>query len=79
MSSRWNKSQITNDDLVLLMYDNPFIFVIILHAKAPSLVRHDDLLNFVIECYHSVTKLALVTSESSLMNTFLVVSSLEII
>ena len=73
MSSRWYTSQTINDDLVLLLYDDYFVFVIILRAKAPSLVTNDEPAHFVIECSHSVTKLVIVTSESSLMNTFLVV------
>ena len=74
MSSRWYTSQTINDDLVLLLYDDYFIFVIILRAKAPSLVTNDEPAHFIIECSHSVTKLVIVTSESSLMNTFLVVN-----
>ena len=74
MSSRWYTSQTINDDLVLLLYDDYFVFVIILRAKAPSLVTNDEPAHFVIECSHSVTKLVIVTSESSLMNTFLVVN-----
>ena len=73
MSSRWYTSQTINDDLVLLLYDDYFVFVIILRAKASSLVTNDEPAHFVIECSHSVTKLVIVTSESSLMNTFLVV------
>jgi hypothetical protein len=57
----------------LLFYDDPFVFVIILRAKAPSLVTNDEPTKFVIECSHSVTKFLIVTAESSLMNTFLVV------
>ena len=75
MSSRWYTSQTINDDLVLLLYDDYFVFVIILRAKAPSLVTNDEPAHFVIECSHSVTKLVIVMSESSLMNTFLVVAS----
>jgi len=75
MSSRWYTSQTINDDLVLLLYDDYFVFVIILRAKALSLVTNDEPVHFVIECSHSVMKLVIVTSESSLMNTFLVVPS----
>jgi len=78
MSSRWYTSQTINDDLVLLLYDDYFIFVIILHAKAPSLVTNDEPAHFVIECSHSVTKLVIVMSESSLMNTFLVVHGVKV-
>ena len=61
------------DDLVLLFYDDSFVFVIILRAKAPSLVTYDEARNFVIESACSVMKFVSVTTESSLMNTFLVV------
>jgi hypothetical protein len=77
MSSRWCTRQTFYEDLVLLFYDDPFVFVIILRAKAPSLVTNDEPANFVIECSHSVTKLLIVTTESSLMNTFLVVNGPE--
>ena len=66
-------SQTIYDDLVLLFYDDSFVFVIILRAKAPSLVTYDEAGNFVIESACSVTKFVSVTTESSLMNTFLVV------
>jgi hypothetical protein len=56
-----------------LFYDDSFVFVIILRAKAPSLVIYDEAGNFVIEIACSVTKFVSVTTESSLMNTFLVV------
>jgi hypothetical protein len=65
------------DDLVLLFYDDPFIFVIILCVKAPSLVTNDEPTNLIIECSHSVMKLLIITTESSLMNTFLVVNGPE--
>jgi hypothetical protein len=55
------------------MYDDPFLFVIVLIAKPPALVTDDESTNFVIECCHPVTNFVLVTSESSLINTFLVV------
>ena len=61
------------DDLVLLFYDDSFVFVIILRAKALSLVTYDEARNFVIESACSVMKFVSVTAESSLMNTFLVV------
>ena len=54
------------DDLVLLFYDDSFVFVIILRAKAPSLVTYDEAGNFVIESACSVTKFVSVTTESSL-------------
>jgi hypothetical protein len=73
MSSRWCTRQTFYDDLVLLFYDDPFVFVIILRAKAPSLVTNDEPTKFVIECSHSMMKFLIVTAESSLMNTFLVV------
>ena len=72
-SSRWYTSQTIYDDLVLLFYDDSFVFVIILRAKAPSLVTYDKAGNFVIESACSVMKFVSVTAESSLMNTFLVV------
>ena len=72
-SSRWYTSQTIYDDLVLLFYDDSFVFVIILRAKAPSLVTYDEARNFVIESACSVTKFVSVMTESSLMNTFLVV------
>ena len=72
-SSRWYTSQTIYDDLVLLFYDDSFVFVIILCAKAPSLVTYDEATNFVIESACSVMKFVSVTTESSLMNTFLVV------
>ena len=74
MSSRWYTSQMIYDDLVLLFYDDSFVFVIILHAKAPSLVTYDEARNFVIESACSMMKFVSVTTESSLMNTFLVVN-----
>ena len=73
-SSRWYTSQTIYDDLVLLFYDGSFVFVIILRAKAPSLVTYDEARNFVIESACSLTKFESVTTESSLMNTFLVVA-----
>ena len=73
MSSRWYTIQTIYDDLVLLFYDDSFVFVIILRAKAPSLVTYDEAGNFVIESACSVMKFVSVTTESSLMNTFLVV------
>ena len=60
------------DDLVLLFYDDSFVFIIILRAKAPSLVTYDEARNFVIESACSVTKFVSVMTKSSLMNTFLV-------
>jgi hypothetical protein len=57
------------------MYDDPFLFVIVLIAKPPALVTDDESTNFVIECCHPVTNFVLVTSESSLINTFLVVQN----
>jgi hypothetical protein len=59
------------------MYDDPFLFVIVLIAKPPALVTDDESTNFVIECCHPVTNFVLVTSESSLINTFLVVCTKE--
>ena len=76
-SSRWYMSQTIYDDLVLLFYDDSFVFVIILHAKAPSLVTYDEARNFVIESACSVMKFVSVMIESSLMNTFLVVGSMD--
>jgi len=55
------------------MYDINLEFVIILCAKAPSLVTHDEKENFVIESARSVTNFSVITTESSLLNTFLVV------
>ena len=66
-------SQTIYDDLVLLFYDDSFVFIIILRAKAPSLVTYDEARNFVIESACSVTKFVSVMTKSSLMNTFLVV------
>ena len=63
-SSRWYTSQ--------TIYDDSFVFVIILRAKAPSLVTYEEAGNFVIEGACFVTKFVSVTTESSLMNTFLV-------
>ena len=60
----------------MLLYDDYFVFVIILRAKAPSLVTYDEARNFIIESACSVTKFVSVTTESSLMNTFLVVFTL---
>ena len=57
----------------MLFYDDSFVFIIILRAKAPSLVTYDEAGNFVIESACSVMKFVSVTTESSLMNTFLVV------
>jgi hypothetical protein len=56
-----------------LFNDVPFVFVIVLRAKAPSLVTNDEAAIFVIERASSVTEILIVMSESSLMNTFLVV------
>jgi hypothetical protein len=39
-----------SDDLGLLLYDDSFVFVIIIRAKAPSLVTNDEPTHFVIEC-----------------------------
>jgi hypothetical protein len=71
--SRWYRSQTINDDLVLLLYDDPFHFVIILCAKATSLVTNDEPEHFVIECSQLVTKVLIVTTASSQISTFLVV------
>jgi len=67
-------SQTIYDDLVLLFYDDSFVFIIILHAKALSLITYDEARNFVIESACSVMKFVSVMIESSLMNTFLVVN-----
>jgi hypothetical protein len=56
-----------------LCNDVSFVFVIVLRAKAPSLVTHDEAVIFVIERTSFVMEILIVTSESSLMNTFLVV------
>jgi len=69
------RRQIFYDDLFLFMYDINLEFVIILCAKAPSLVTHDENGNFVIESARSVTNFSVVTTESSLLNTFLVVNN----
>ena len=69
-------SQTIYDDLVLLFYDDSFVFVIILRAKPPSLVTYDEARNFVIESACSVMKFVSVTTKSSLMNTFLVVKNM---
>jgi len=61
------------DDLVLLFYDDSFVFVIILRAKATSLVTYDEARHFIIESACFVMKFVSVTTKSSLMNTFLVV------
>lgn len=45
ISSRWYTRQTINDDLVLLFYDDLFVFVIILRAKALSLVTNDEIGN----------------------------------
>jgi hypothetical protein len=55
------------------LYDDPLVFIIILHAKARSLVTNDEAGNFVIESTRSRMKIVIITSESSWMNTFLVV------
>jgi hypothetical protein len=57
----------------LLLYDDFSFFVIIFHAKPPSHPTYDEYGNFVTECSHFVTNLVLVTSESSLINNFLLV------
>lgn len=59
------QDQTIDDDLVFLFDDDYLIFVIIIRAKAPSLLTNDDSTNFVIEYSHSVTKYFIVTSESS--------------
>ena len=48
-SSRWYTGQTIYDDLVSLFSDVVSIFVTILRAKAPSLIKHDEATNFVIE------------------------------
>jgi len=55
MILEWNKGQTINDDLVLLLYDDFFIFVITFHAKPPSHLTYDEDGNFVTECSHFVT------------------------
>jgi hypothetical protein len=61
------------DDFLKLFYDVHVIFVTTFQGKSWSLLSYDDTEHFVIERYHSMTKVDSVTSKSSLMFTFLVV------
>jgi hypothetical protein len=59
------------DDLLLVFYDAIFIFVIIFRAKSSPLDTYDENGDFFID---DVTKVTSVTSKSSQIATFLVVS-----
>jgi len=66
-------AQTINDDYVFLFYDDYFGFVIILCAKVPSLMTNDEPVLFRHGMLSSCDENRIVTRESSLMNTFLLV------